>query len=487
MKTKTPEKPTRWIDLPDGRQIQVSLTPMYRDGEVHRWRLVRGFTPDGKPKVFTYAPDVTEAIKAATRVVRIYEKITPGPDGRRVWEKQWTDLVELVEQKELSEAYSLAIQIQDKAKEALVAKRALDAARGRYEKYVGTPATAKKTTTPATVTTPSAAMLHAAVDDYVAAMKGKALRPSTTRRIGETLAALKHFREDVALSVIDRAWIEGLTDFIKSRPAKRGKGKGRLAPLTVKTHLQHWRQFFHWLDAQSESPKYGGWEAPKRMNELFAVDLTKLMTKKEKDTHADGPAQIKLDEIVKLYQACKTDAHKAWVLAGLFTAQGQTELSVSRRDEFDLDGERYVHRRNKTGVKGKYWLPPELVTLLRKLWRGDKKDDLAFRTAKGGELVTETSDAVRQAFDDWRQRAEITRPGVTFYSLRRKGGDLAKRVGGPALQQVWLSHADYAVGKHYSGFRPFAEVRRVGRKLYRLLVKQGLFAAPNEGSVEKEV
>src|SRR5205807_48842 len=115
------------------------------------------------------------------------------------------------------------------------------------------------------------------------------------------------------------------------------------------------------------------------------------------------------------------------LLVGLFAAQGQSELASVRRDEFDLAAATFTHRRNKTGQKGVYWLPPELVKLLRAYFRDHPSGgaDVAFRTRDGQPLVTDGSDAVRQAWDDWRRRAKVDRPGLGFYSFRRFFGDYA--------------------------------------------------------------
>src|SRR5687767_10883007 len=101
------------------------------------------------------------------------------------------------------------------------------------------------------------------------------------------------------------------------------------------------------------------------------------------------------------------------MLMGLFAGKGQTELRWCRRDEFDLALAKFTHRRNKTGQKGSWYLPPELVTLLREYFKDVKPlaDGSAFSTREGEPLVTETSDSVRQWFEDVRKEAELERRG----------------------------------------------------------------------------
>jgi len=127
---------------------------------------------------------------------------------------------------------------------------------------------------------------------------------------------------------------------------------------------------------------------------------------------------LSLTEIKKLIHA-GSDRERMLMLMALFAGMGQTELRWARHDEFDLDAGRFTHRRNKTRQKGSWYLPPELVTLLRAYFKKVKPlaDGSAFSTREGHPLVTEASDSVRQWFEDVRKAAEIDRAGVTFYAL----------------------------------------------------------------------
>jgi integrase len=365
-----------------------------------------------------------------------------------------------------------------------------------------------------------------ALDRYVAAVQRKPLSPAYKRRIGESIEAFQHYvadreageilrhdptalrvyladpfaseryRRDVPLNEIDRLWLEAVCDHIHSRPLSRkvdratGKRKP-IDPYTVKTVLQHAWQAFDWIDSASDADTFGGWELPKKAERLFIVGVAKLMTKPERDRHSDGPDQIAFPELVALYHAIDpaNTLHKIILLMGIFTAQGQSELSHAMRCEFDLKRARFVHRRNKTGQQGEYWLPPELVQLLKGYfaWVPTDRDDTAFFTAGGNRLVSETSDAVRQAFDDWRIRAKINRTGIGFYACRRLLGDLAKRAGGKELRAAALAHAGSDVGdRHYSNHRDFGRLQRVARKLYQNLRAAGMFATSVEGRAERK-
>ena len=370
---------------------------------------------------------------------------------------------------------------------------------------------------------PAAATLYGALDAYVQAVSRKRLSPPYRRRIAESIEAFKHYvadreavarlrddpkalksylrdpdgsdayRRDLPLRPdVDRLWLEGVCDYVRSRPLSRkvNKRTGRREPIdpyTVKTVLQHAWQAFDWVDSASDTGRFGGWELPKKAKGIFAVELKQLMSKAERDHHADGPDHLTVAEIVKLYRAIEPDnlLHKIVLLMGVFTAQGQTELSHARRGEFDLDGGRFRHRRNKTGQLGEYWLPPELVAMLRDYFAAvpTDRDDTAFFTSDRRRLVTDTSDAVRQAFEDWRDRAKVRRQGVSFYACRRLLGDRAKRAGGKELRDAALAHAGSDVGDvSYSNYRDFEAVERVARQLHSELVGNSLFLNSSDGA-----
>ena len=334
-----------------------------------------------------------------------------------------------------------------------------------------------RTLTPMTSGEP---MLYQSLDAYVAAIKGKAISPAYARRIAETVGDLKVFREDCPLSKVDRLWLERLTDEFKGRPLRRTKNRSTgkrepIRPATVKTYLQHWRQMFDWIDQAADSDRFGEWEAPRRWQDLFACDMKKLMTKTERDKAADGPDQLTIEEIKALLIAAD-NRQRMLILLALFAGLGQTELSVTRRDEFDLEGSRFTHRRNKTGQRGEYWLPPELVQLLRNHFHEVKavEGNLAFYTREGLPLVTRNSDSVRQFFEDLRKKAGVTRPHMTFYAFRRFLGDRAKRRGGTELRDAALAHAGNTVGdRHYSNFRAFGKVEELAREIRDELLGAG--------------
>lgn len=375
------------------------------------------------------------------------------------------------------------------------AEEARAAVLDRQQNFAQTFAEAPVNEQPAPATAvPATPMLHAAIDAYMEAFKNRATSQSHKERTRQLLDDLKHFRADVPLATVDRVWLQTLTDYIKSRPKARKRGTP-LAPLTVRNTLRTWSRFFDWLDGNADSPRFGGWQAPRRWEELFEVRLTKLMSKVERDAHADGPKHLTIDQVVRLYRAAKNDVHHICVLLGVFAALGQREIASLRRDEFDLTTGILTHRRSKTGQLGKFWLPPEAVTLIKRYFREVTADgdNIAFYTAGGSVLVTDNSDAVRQAWTDIVDRVnkeegpKIEKRMQGFYALRKFAADYAMRKGGPVVRDTFLAHAPESVGaKHYSNSRNFDEVFAVGTALHAELLTKEMFKAPAKQEQVKE-
>jgi integrase len=187
---------------------------------------------------------------------------------------------------------------------------------------------------------------------------------------------------------------------------------------------------------------------------------------------------------VRLYKAARNDVHRICVLLGTYAALGQREIASLRRDEFDLAAGILTHRRSKTGQLGKFWLPPEAVKLIRRYFREVRtdKENTAFFTAEGSRLVTDSSDAVRQAWTDIVDRVneekgkKIEKLVQGFYALRKFAADYAMQHGGPIVRDTFLAHAPESVGaKHYSNTRDFKPVFAVGQALHAELKATGAF------------
>lgn len=337
--------------------------------------------------------------------------------------------------------------------------------------------------------TPRGKSFSDALDACVEVLKTRPIEASTRNRSIGAIAELKRYAAKVFPSIdleapmtsITYGDLERLTNFIKGRP--NGAKGTPLAPLSVKTSLQKWRETFDWIDSRHED---FGWVWPRRAKELFGVDLSSIMTKKERDDDANGDNKLipTYSELKALLSAA-TDHQRMIMLTAVFGAQGQKELAVTRRDEFNLDRNKFVHNRNKTGVRGAYYIPDELVKLIRTYWSEvpADEDDSAFLSEHGlKQLITDTGDSVRQWFTKLRDKvrardSSLVRENFTFYAFRRVLCNYPDVIAA-GLTEIALSQTHKDVGrKKYNPNRDseFDRLWPISQKMAKEMRKAGVF------------
>jgi integrase len=314
--------------------------------------------------------------------------------------------------------------------------------------------------------------LYAAIDSYCDAVRRKNRAENHKRRTEQVLkVALKRMRRDCPLAEVNYVWIDSLCDHLKGRPKTR-KGKP-ISPQSVKTTLAYIRAFLVWLDDS------GQWEAPRKLMKPFRVRLEDLMTPAELRQQHRQIEQLDLETIKKLYHAAN-DFQRMLILTALFTGATQTELSVLEKSEFDLSRATLHHYRNKTRVEGRYWLPPELITLLRQHFKNHRAKRLAFYTRQKRPLVHKggSVDAIGQFWPDLRRRAEVPN-ALSFRFLRKFLADYMVKNGNESIGQVALAHSSRTIlGRHYSSHRDFETFHRLQQKMHAEMVAAGIFAVP---------
>jgi|SRR5688500_16972865 hypothetical protein len=73
--------------------------------------------------------------------------------------------------------------------------------------------------------------------------------------------------------------------------------------------------------------RFGRWQWPRRGDELFLVNVNKIMTRPERDKAADGPDQLTVDEIRKLVHAA-TDRQRMLILSRTVRGDGADRIAV---------------------------------------------------------------------------------------------------------------------------------------------------------------
>jgi hypothetical protein len=320
--------------------------------------------------------------------------------------------------------------------------------------------------------------LYGAMTAYQETLAGKRVSPSHRGNVRQILDRVKKHQPDVPISDIDFAFLDRLADHWKSRPVSPTHGTP-LAPATVIGTLRELRAFFSWADDTS----WGGWTGPRKLAKPFRCERKDLMTNAE-IRKAGTIDQFTIPDLVKLYQAAN-DRERCIMLTALFSASTQAELSVMTKTEFQLDAGLLDHVRNKTGVRGLFWLPPELVTLLRKEFNQHRNQSLAFITRDDRPLVTfqgdkKTCDSVLQLWNRLKIKAGLTN-ALPFKYLRKFAGDYATRAGGESLGQTMLSHAPTTMlGRHYTSARDFDALHAIQQTMHADFEAAGVYGGMSQ-------
>lgn len=354
-------------------------------------------------------------------------------------------------------------------------KAAIELKTAALQEVLGTPAPTKPTNV--AKANPKTAMLYGAIAEFLESFKGKRRSDRHKQRMEQVLEVnLKHIRKDCPLSEIDFLWLDRLCDHFKSRPANQKDGKP-LSASSIRGILTYLRLFFTWMD----DVQFGRWEMPRRGLKCFKIRIGDLMTSEEVK-QAGTIKQFTIDTLKILYVTANSRM-RGLLLTSLFTGATQNELALMTKDEFNLETAMLKHVRHKTKVAGEYWLPPELVTLLKAEFAARPNDKLVWRTEDGRPLVSykdaaQTSDAVRQAWDDLREKAGIPK-ALPFKYLRKFLADWMTAHGGEEMGQVAMSHSRQTVlARNYSTARPFERFHDLQRQMYAELTAAKFFDIP---------
>jgi integrase len=276
---------------------------------------------------------------------------------------------------------------------------------------------------------------------------------------------------DVPLDAVGAEQIHALVQHVCSRP--KGPRDKPIAVMTVVTFVQHFRQFFAWLDDA------GRWEAPRRFEKLFRVKRRTLMTQAERLKAAAGVETFTIDELAALYAAANS-RQRLYILLALNCGFTQQEMAALRCDEIhELEAEHpYVrHARTKTGVVGRWELWRETaLALIQRLGETPENDDcLALLSEDGNPLVhygaKNKSDSVRLTWDRLLNAEGVkgrVRP-LSFKYLRKTGSDLVRKAAGLEASQVYLAHAGKSVAERHYNNADFEKVAVGLRKLREYL------------------
>jgi len=296
--------------------------------------------------------------------------------------------------------------------------------------------------------------LHQSIDAYIAYRQGESgisVSADTVSKDAWKYKLLKRSIADVPMASIGPVQLHAMTNHFKRRPKTLRYGE----PMKVQTVinvLSIFRQFFDWA-------RKSCWTAFADWDELFQVEVERLLTDDEKDAD-NSPKQYTESELATLY-ANATTRTRLYLLLGLQCAMGQKEISTLRKAHIIYaDGKpAFIERkRNKTGVKAKWKLWDETATALEYVLLEQSTmsafdiepvnqpkpntDNLAILTEDGYPLKHGNTDAIALAWQRLMNNKGVkgnvnNGDGYGFYCLRRTAAQLVQDIAGHEVKQVF--------------------------------------------------
>lgn len=218
--------------------------------------------------------------------------------------------------------------------------------------------------------------------------------------------------------------------------------KAKKAPNTINNRISAVKAMYNWAldnDVIDSSPR------------LKAV---KKVTPQKQEK-----ATFSVPQIRRMIQQANLQM-KAMIWLGLNCGFGCTDCAELKWENIDLQNERVVFPRGKTGIGRNLPLWSETVRALKELpARGKlvfytRKGNPWVRTAKGmgkdGKERYQKTNNVSKEFSKLMKKVGIKmEKGAGFYTLRRTAATLAARSGDPFAVQRLLGHADLKMATTY--------------------------------------
>lgn len=242
-------------------------------------------------------------------------------------------------------------------------------------------------------------------------------------------------------------------DFVELRAKMVEQGLG---PVSIGNEVQRIRTLFKYAYEASLLDK------PVRFGPTFKRASKKTLRQAKARR---GPRMFQAVEIRTLLD--KSSVHlRAMILLAVNLGYGNTDCGRLPLSAVDLKSPWISFARPKTAIARRGWLWPETITALRESLAKRKApkppaDGLFFVTKRGLSWAKETSDApITKEFAKLLATANLKRPGINFYSLRRTHRTIADAAGDQPAADLIMGHARDDMASEY---REVIEDKRVAK------------------------
>jgi hypothetical protein len=176
---------------------------------------------------------------------------------------------------------------------------------------------------------------------------------------------------DVSLRDLRRKELDDWLAFFHARPPSLSTGRP-IGPLTIRNITQAIRMFLN------QCVEWEWWSPPPNWERAFKLfSVKRLTTDEEKREQRKRPETHNMTEKRVLWHLALPFQRAMMALAD-WAGHTQQEIATLHFDDFlEINGEMYIDRhRHKTGVQGRWWIPPEPASAILKVMSQTPKDTL---------------------------------------------------------------------------------------------------------------
>jgi hypothetical protein len=317
------------------------------------------------------------------------------------------------------------------------------------------PSTGEAEPARASLPVPPPRWLHASIDEFVATTR-RSLKPDRSNGdyVFNLIDNIKRARGavgDVPLVAIRRKELDEWLIAVRALPSKfTGKPLGAV---TVRNLVAAVRV------AMTKFAEWEWWTPPGLWEKAFkGYSIKKLQTPAERKKRRKRPPIHSLDEKRVLWNLA-LPATKAYMALADWAGHTQKEIATLTFDEIDeVDGEMFIDRdRHKTGVHGRWWIPPEAAVYIRHQIGKTPRDPavnplgLAFLTPRNMPVVHRAADG-KHARSDYvgsnlwgalmrHARLDFVKH-ISFKGMRKATAQQIRDKWGKEVSRTFLAHAD---------------------------------------------
>lgn len=261
---------------------------------------------------------------------------------------------------------------------------------------------------------------------------------------------------NVPINTLTNADLDKMRQHWTKRPNRKATDK-RIALATVKHLIRVTKTVLKYCK------KHEGWTPPPEWMDSFPrLSVNNMLTLSERKTLSGKKPKFDADDLQMLWHQA-VPVERLFLGLGLFAGHGSEEIAtLLKADVVVEDDGVYIDRlRHKTGVHGRWWLPPEVGDLLLKEMAKtrDNPEGLALLGRRGRPLVhrgdtnrKHKTDSVSQGWKRVRRRCkDYNIRLLPFKYLRKTGSQWVRDRLGLEYSQVFLAHGRESVAEeHYN-------------------------------------